>query len=117
MMIRRLFAILLCVILGLSSGTMAVARGQASDGMAVTICSGYGVVTLYLDADGNPQPGGGTVHMSPDCLSGLGLAALPEAPRLHRPVTRSERLVRFGPDWTLRILALTPQARGPPLTV
>lgn len=117
MLIRRLFSLLLCLMLGLSSGTMAVARGQASGGMAVTICSGYGVVTLYLDEQGNPQPGGGTVHMCPECLAGLGLAALPEAPRLHRPLTRSDRLRLGHVLWVLPTFSHGPQARGPPLSV
>jgi hypothetical protein len=117
MLIRRLFSLLLCLILGLSSGTMAVARGQASGGMAVTICSGYGVVTVYVDAAGNPQPGGGTVHMCPDCLAGLGLADLPEAPRLHRPLTRSDRLWLAPVLWVLPVLSHIPQARGPPRVV
>lgn len=117
MLMRRLFSLLLCVILGLSSGTMALARGQASGGMAVTICSGYGVVTVYLDEQGNPQPGSGTVHMCPDCLAGLGLAALPEAPHLHRPLTRSDRLRLVPVVWALPVLSHVPQARGPPVTV
>jgi hypothetical protein len=117
MLIRRLFSLLLCLILGLSSGTMAVARGQASGGMAVTICSGYGVVTVYLDEQGNPQPGGGMVHMCPECLAGLGLAALPAAPRLHRPLTRSDRLRLVPVHWVLPSIAHVPQARGPPLSV
>jgi hypothetical protein len=117
MLIRRLFSLLLCLILGLSSGTMAVARGQASGGMAVTICSGYGVVTLYLDEQGNPQPGGGMVHMCPDCLAGLGLGDVPDSPRLHRPLTRSDRLVLIPVLWALPTIAHLPQARGPPLSI
>ncbi len=111
---RRLFFLFLCLTLGLTSGTMAVARGQGADATAVTICSGYGVVTLYLDADGNPLPGDGMVHLCPECLGGLGFAALSEAPHLHRPLTRSDRLVTRGPDWSPRPPSLTAQARGPP---
>lgn len=117
MMFRRLFAIVLCVILGLSSGTMAVARGQGAGATEVTICSGYGVVTLYLGPDGNPVPGDGQVHLCPDCLAGLGLGTLPAAPSLARPATRSQTVAVPRFSWpALRKLAV-PKARGPPFLV
>ena len=117
MIIRRLFAVLLCVILGLSSGTMAVARGQGAGATAITICSGYGVVTLYLGPDGTPVPGEGGVHLCPDCLAGLGLGVLPTAPSVFRPTTRSHSVAVPTLAWpALRKIAV-PKARGPPFLV
>lgn len=78
MRMRSLFGLVLAVVLGMSSVTMAVARGHAAaPGTEMVICTGYGLVTVTLDAEGNPT---GPVHPCPDCV--MGLAALPVGPAL-----------------------------------
>lgn len=108
-------AVVLSVVLALGTATMAVARGQATGGGdSVVICSGYGVVTITLDADGNPT---GPVHPCPDCLAGLGLALLPDAPLVLRPSSPA-RLLVWAPEvaWQGHDRP-APKARGPPSSV
>lgn len=74
--LRSIAGLLLALVLGVSSVTMAVARGHAAaQGTAMVICTGYGLVTVTLDAQGNPT---GPVHPCPDCVAGM--AALAVAP-------------------------------------
>ena len=108
-------AVVLSVVLALGTATMAVARGQAAGGGdSVVICSGYGVVTITLDANGNPT---GPVHPCPDCLAGLGLALLTDAPHVPRPSSLA-RLLVWAPDvaWQGHDRR-APKARGPPFPV
>ena len=115
---RRLLILFLSVALGLASVSMAVARTQARAVDQITICSGYGVVSVAVDAAGSPV---GTpllpVHLCPDCLAGLVLGPLPSQPQVSRPATPAQ------PVWSGAIVApsgqtgLAPQARGPPLVI
>jgi hypothetical protein len=111
---RAPLALILALVLALASQTMAVARTHAAQpGLTMVICSGYGVTTVTLDADGNPT---GPVHPCPDCLSGLALAlpaatgtpAMPQTRARAVPVRASAPL---PPAW--RPVA---PARGPPLS-
>jgi len=112
-MIRlRLFAaLLLSLVLATGSVTMALARAHSAGGTSMVICSGYGVVTLTLDANGNPT---GPVHPCPECLAGLGLALLPALPQVQRPMMRvhladvAVAVPRAG------TVPPEPSARGPP---
>lgn len=108
---RSLFALLLSLVLALTGGTMATARGQMALGSPMVICSGYGVVTILVDAQGEPI---GTVHPCPDCTlhAAFALPAEPLVPG--RPNTRAVVLaapsVSLVADWRPQ----APQARGPP---
>lgn len=114
-MTRMISALFLSVVLGLASFTMAAARAQsASIAGEITICSGYGVVSIAVDADGNPV---GTVHPCPDCLSGLHLADLPGAPATALPAQRSSRIARPHADALHTQSALQPKSRGPPVLI
>lgn len=68
-MIRRsthtVLVLLLALLLGLTSQSLATARGQTRIGEAVLICSGEGFVTVTLDAEGNPV---GPAHLCPDMV-------------------------------------------------
>jgi hypothetical protein len=114
-MMSALSAIFLSLALALASVTMATARAQsASVAGEITICSGYGVVSVAVDADGNPV---GPVHPCPDCLAGLHLAMLPTAPATALPPQRSVRLAqpRAGAQHTQTVLQ--PKSRGPPVVI
>ncbi|THD81523.1 hypothetical protein E7811_16585 [Aliigemmobacter aestuarii] len=111
---QTILALLLALMLSLTSVTMAVARGQATGGEAMVICSGYGVVTITLDEDGNPV---GPVHLCPDCLAGLGLAVLPDAPTVQRPASRSAAVVAVARALPAGASLPLPKARGPPAAV
>jgi len=113
--LRFVSATLLILALAAGSVSMAVARGHAAaaaGGSTIVICSGYGVMTITLDADGNPT---GPVMPCPDCLAGLALASLPEQIALPDFTSPCHRL---GPARsTAQIVAfslLLPPARGPP---
>lgn len=111
-MIRPAAIVALCLALVLSSWTMAVARGHAAaPGSQMVICTGYGLVTVTLDAEGNPT---GPVLPCPDCV--VTLAALPAGPvmlpvpalRRARPGRRPSPALRAGRPRRGR------RARGPP---
>jgi hypothetical protein len=114
----RLFATLV-LILAFCAGTgvMAVARAQAAgpQGQDIVICSGYGVVTITVDAEGNPVS---PVHPCPECVAGLAAALVPSSLSIAVPVT----LARFVPDpkaeaWHILQTLYSAQARGPPLAI
>jgi hypothetical protein len=110
---------MLLLILAFCAGTgaIAVARAQAAgpQGQDVVICSGYGVVSITVDADGNPiMP----VHPCPDCIAGLAAVLVPFGLSNVVPLA----LARFVPDqkpetWLVLRPLYFAQARGPPLAI
>ena len=116
--IFRPFAlVLLCFALVAGSVTMAVARGQAvalsKGGTTLVICSGYGVMTITLDDQGNPV---GPVHPCPDCLAGLAAYLTPDLPEFVPLALPGRRAVLFEPPTQPRAAGvLITRARGPPL--
>ena len=105
-------AILMSLVLGLASVSMAVARVESQGVMVLTICSDEGTETVALDATGNPVSS--SHHHCPDCLVGLTPGHLPSAPLGTRPATRTERLHLPHLAQVALVLTQTPQARGPP---
>lgn len=108
-----LFGLVLVLVTG--SGIMASARHQALATGEIVICTGYGITTIAVDAEGNPvRP----VVLCPDCMPAL--AALtdtvqrtPEQPmRLTPAVFVSRRTVQPTPDAPVHSLS-----RGPPRLV
>lgn len=114
----RLFSMItLCLALVAGSVSMAVARGQAvamsKGGTTLVICSGYGVITITLDDQGNPV---GPVHPCPECLAGLAAYLPPGLPAVLPIVLKSEQVEVFEPATLPRAAGLLPtRARGPPL--
>ena len=66
-------ALALVAVLALTSVTSAIARGQAPAVDQAVICTGTGVVTVALDAQGNPT---GMAHPCPDCTLTLATPAV-----------------------------------------
>lgn len=103
----------LAAALAVAGAGWALARGQAPAVGVVVICTGTGLVSIALDADGNPT---GAHLLCPDCLT-IGLALLPErAPATAAPI-RAARA-----SWPAALGAETlPQparrARAPPFPV
>jgi len=56
---------LLVALIGLTSQTMVVARGHAAAAGEVVLCTGAGIQTIQVDADGNPTQG---AHYCPECV-------------------------------------------------
>lgn len=110
--LRSLATILLILIVGVTSQSMAIARGQTRIADTVVICSGYGIVAIQVDAEGNPV---GAPHICPDMA--LSLLAAPEAapPVLSRPEGGVQRVEPRETVRTAVSRTIAAQARGPPL--
>ena len=112
---RPAFAIVLALLVTLTSQQMAVARGQAAVAGEMVLCTALnGVVTVKVDASGKPT---GPAHICPDCA--LSLIVALDAPDLPG-AAHTLRAVTFA---TVEIPAhvqhpaTVPLARGPPLSV
>ena len=117
-LLRPFSAVLLILALAVGSVSMAVARGHAAaaaGGSTIVICSGYGVMTITLDAEGNPT---GPVMPCPDCLAGLALAALPAEISLPVFASHGQSLLPTAGAAQIPVLSpALPPARGPPRLV
>ncbi|MDA7421806.1 hypothetical protein [Tritonibacter multivorans] len=79
--LRTYLALFLAFCLALTAHMAASARGQGTGEQAI-LCTGAGVVVVYLDAEGTPT---GPPHYCPDCS--LHLLDAPACPVLHaRPL-------------------------------
>ncbi|WP_126979382.1 hypothetical protein [Frigidibacter oleivorans] len=110
--LRSLATTLLILIVGVTSQSMAIARGQTRIADTVVICSGYGIVSIQVDAEGNPV---GAPHICPDMA--LSLLAAPEVapPVLLRPEGGIRRVEPRDIARAAAGRAVAAQARGPPL--
>lgn len=113
-MLRLINTLFLSLTLALTSISMAAARGQNPDmGTDMVICTGVGMTTISIGADGEPVK---TTHICPDSLSifAVALASI-NTPALPTPVQW-----RAAPPADTLIApqeSLPPSARGPPLAV
>ena len=114
MMTKSITAIALAIMIALTSGAMAIARGQATSMMGtIVICSGHGPVTLNVDAQGQPVE---ALHICPDCAMTV-LAALTTGGLHFNPQFLVTTAVRHVGD-ALVVHSLTKRggdARAPPL--
>jgi hypothetical protein len=109
-------ALLAIFLLVLGSLPMAMARAQPMPATTVAICGAGGVEILYLDAAGQPLPGGGAPHHHcPDCVPAMAHATMASPLRL--PLGGG--LVAPLPPVLIPIGAVPPtgRARGPPCLV
>lgn len=113
-MFRLLNALFLSLTLVLTSYSMAAARGQSPDrGMDMVICTGVGMTTITIGADGKPVE---TTHICPDAMSIFATTAA--QPNVLAPPTVMQWRVTFDhAPITRRAETLCPSARGPPLDV
>ena len=104
-----LAALVLC--LAVSSVGMAAARGMATPAGTMILCTGHGIVTVWVDDAGQPVE---TVHLCPDCALSLFAAVAPDA----APFGASPRWRRVHRAKAPQILTARSrhpaQARGPP---
>ncbi|MCC1492083.1 hypothetical protein [Cognatishimia sp. F0-27] len=111
---RSLSAIALAMMLAVTSLQMAVAQGQPRAEGQIVICKGMTVVTISVDADGNPVE---TVGVCPDYALSL-FMALPDMPGMLVPAPVVGSALPL-PDAV--VLRLTPErplnARAPPWSV
>jgi len=78
----RFITLTLALLIAVTSQQMAMARGVMVDTFGqVVLCTGQGVITVTLDADGNiVEDTGEIAHFCPDCA--LTLADMPAAPQM-----------------------------------
>lgn len=110
--LRNLAAMALCLAVALAGVGMALTHGQMRDAAgSIVICSGDGVVTVVLDAEGNPT---GPAHACPDCAlcsaiaAASGTGAAPPLSIEHRLGFAVRSGTRPGPALSGN------RARGPP---
>lgn len=109
---RPFIALSLALIIALTSGAMAVARGQTTAAGSIVLCTGTGPLTVQVDADGQPI---GPVHICPDCALGLFDAASSTAPTFLTPALASARIPTLSPATAAAfLLPHSPRARAPP---
>jgi hypothetical protein len=111
MRFRPFLTFALVVMMLATSITMAVARGQVRVGEQIVICSGYGLATIEVDAEGNPI---GPVHICPECT--LHFLAFLDAvpPSVARPATAARTVAVAQVAVPLSRVPATTRARGPP---
>ena len=103
---------LLALCLAVTSVTSVQAKARAGSLDQVVICTGYGIVQITVDAEGNPVQ---AIHACPDCVNALA-ASLPDVHGVARPAGMPLAVVRAGARAEVaRRNALLPPARGPPL--
>ena len=112
--LRSVLVLLLALLLGLTSQSLATARGQTRAGEAVVICSGDSFVTIELDAQGNPV---GPAHLCPDMV--LAFFAAMDLPPVVLPGRegRTERAPLPPGRAAASQAAPAAKARAPPLAV
>lgn len=113
--LRPILHLTLVLTVLLTAQVMGAARGQARVAGEMVICSGQGVVTLRVDADGNPV---GPPMICPDCALTLLVQGAPEGGSLAPPVSVAP--VIWPRPLAASVKPITPvhsQARAPPGTV
>ncbi|WP_298356411.1 hypothetical protein [uncultured Litoreibacter sp.] len=109
-MLRTFLMGFLAAAMILTSGGMAVAR-TAPDGQTMVICTGMGVETVTLDANGEPID---APPICPDCVIHA-VGVLENGPRVSGP---ANKLTLLHPtpaaQLTLSFEAVQAAARGPP---
>jgi len=79
---RSAFALILALTVALASVGFVQARHMAAGAQTMVICTGYGLVQITMDADGNPVE---RTLPCPDCVV-VPLAMVPETARFALPV-------------------------------
>ncbi|PKP68815.1 MAG: hypothetical protein CVT82_13860 [Alphaproteobacteria bacterium HGW-Alphaproteobacteria-4] len=113
-LLPTLSAIVLALLLAVTSMTMAVARGQARVAGEFVICSGYGLTTIKVDHNGNPVS---EIHICPDMALGLMAAVAHAPPSVERPAGRVSDLILVEPRLLHSRSFVVARARGPPVVV
>ena len=104
-----LAALVLC--LAFSSVGMAAARGMAPPAGFMVLCTGHGVVTVWIDDAGHPVE---AVHLCPDCALSLFAAVAPIEASLGAGASWRRVLWRDTSQVLSARSSHPAQARGPP---
>ena len=111
---RSFAAAALCLLLVLTSQSMAVARGASAATGQMVLCIGSTTQTVYVDAEGQPTT---APHLCPDCILVLSTTDDFYAGETKQQNNRDARarLHRAAPILAFRDRGF--QARGPPRVV
>lgn len=109
--IRPYLAFALCLLMGLTSQSLAVARVSTGPAGQVTLCTGTGPVMVYVDENGAPT---GPPHFCPEAALSLIMAvAAPEA--AVQWMGRETRMSgRTGAVAIIKYHSIISRARDPP---
>lgn len=113
MIVRQLFALLLVLTMVATTGSMAMMRDRDAGAQVMVICTGAGLQTILLDANGgrvDPAP------MCPDCTM-VALAGAPVSSGLEicAPVGRMELVLIQSSQAVARRDNAGVSARAPPV--
>jgi hypothetical protein len=74
--LRTYLSIALALMLALTGQSMAIARGTSDSAGQMVLCTGTGLITVFVDENGDPT---GAPYICPDCaLNFLTATTLPE---------------------------------------
>ena len=111
----HLLSFTLALLIAVTSQQMAMARGMARDASGqVILCTSQGVMTVTLDAQGEPME---FVHICPECA--LTLMAFADAPISTENAVIYIQILAQTPVTALEmpVIPTRTQARAPPLSV
>ena len=114
MILRACIALVLAVLLSLTSVTAAVARGQMAGATEMVVCAGGGAVTVTFDASGTPVV---HAHHCPVCTATSSAVAPASVAGAARPLTRAEVVLPGVSPTAARAARRGAVARGPPRPV
>lgn len=111
-LVRSLSVVALALSLALASIGFVQARHLAAGAQTLVICTGYGLVSITIDADGNPVE---HTLPCPDCVMTVA-AGLPDRVLLPVAVYRTYRLKRDtgAPVWHAGAAGFWARSRAPP---
>lgn len=113
-LLRSITAFVLALMLGVTSLTLASARGQAAAVGQVEICSGLGLQVISVDADGNPV---GDPHICPDGVAAFVSVSIP-VPEMGVRLQGDGERIRIARAVDLATdRAIPARARAPPVFV
>lgn len=112
---RRYIAFCLGLLLALTSIPQAMARYHTHGAQTMVICTGYGLVQITLDADGNPVE---YVAPCPDCVATV-VAILPQGPTFGAAdhPARAQAAAVFATIWHSTAAGHWHMSRAPPALV
>lgn len=108
--LRAISAVLLSLMLSVTSYGFATARAQAPAAHAMEICTGFSMVTIWVDENGDPVE---ERHICPDAVGFLAGADAPPTPAAAEPRLIAVLFPRLHVALNTR-QELSPSARGPP---
>ena len=114
-MTRAISALILSLVLALTSHSAAFVRSGPDAVSQMVICAGFGDAILYMDADGKPTS---APHPCPDCVISLDANVVPYGAPKDIMFGATQLQATTAQDALRRIARATgPPVRGPPWVI